>query len=645
MTDEHRHAALEQPMPATTSVAAVTGGGYNVRSAPAPPAMLRGSRPCHDAFATRRSQTAGSPTRCESSSIIGCHGLCEHGPDRRAQRRHAVRPPRAQGRRRASSRPASLKAASRYEKRPLQGPGRPASASATNGHPLLRRADAHRARATGVIDPETRSTTTSRAAATRPRRTALADEDARGDHRRGHRLGPARPRRRRLPDRRQVEVRATQSKGDEQVRHLQRRRGRPRRVHGPLRPRGRPARRARGHDHRAPTPSAPREGYVYVRAEYPLGRRAPRQGASRRPRERGLLGDDILGTRLRLRPAAQEGAGAFVCGEETALIASHRGRARHAAPAAAVPGGQRPLRQADDHQQRRDAAPTCPGSSTQRRRRVRRARHRDLAAAPRSSRSPARSPTAASSRCPWAPPCATSSSTSAAACKRRQGVQGRADRRPLRRLPAGRPARHAGRLREPRGDRRHRGLRRHGRGRRRRPAWSTSPLLPATSRRTRAAASACPAALGTKRMLEMLDRIMRRRRPRGRHRAPRGAGRVHQRGHAVRPRRHGAQPGALHAARTSATSTRRTSARSAARPAVQGAHHLLHRRRACTGCTLCAKKCPTPCITGEKKQPHVIDEDICIKCDTCRQVCNFDAVKVQLGHRAGRGRRGASAGS
>jgi NADH:ubiquinone oxidoreductase subunit F (NADH-binding)/(2Fe-2S) ferredoxin len=52
---------------------------------------------------------------------------------------------------------------------------------------------------------------------------------------------------------------------------------------------------------------------------------------------------------------------------------------------------------------------------------------------------------------------------------------------------------------------------------------------------------------------------------------------------------------------------------------------------ACTGCTLCAKKCPTNCIAGDKKQPHVIDVTNCIKCDTCRQVCKFDAVKVRSG--------------
>jgi NADH-quinone oxidoreductase subunit F len=52
---------------------------------------------------------------------------------------------------------------------------------------------------------------------------------------------------------------------------------------------------------------------------------------------------------------------------------------------------------------------------------------------------------------------------------------------------------------------------------------------------------------------------------------------------------------------------------------------------ACTGCMLCAKKCPTSCITGERKQVHVIDVANCIKCDTCRQVCKFDAVKVHSG--------------
>jgi len=49
----------------------------------------------------------------------------------------------------------------------------------------------------------------------------------------------------------------------------------------------------------------------------------------------------------------------------------------------------------------------------------------------------------------------------------------------------------------------------------------------------------------------------------------------------------------------------------------------------CTGCMLCAKKCPQQCITGEKKQAHVIDSEKCIKCGVCKDVCNFDAVRIK----------------
>ncbi len=47
----------------------------------------------------------------------------------------------------------------------------------------------------------------------------------------------------------------------------------------------------------------------------------------------------------------------------------------------------------------------------------------------------------------------------------------------------------------------------------------------------------------------------------------------------------------------------------------------------CTGCTVCVKACPTGCITGEKKQPHTIAIEECIKCGACFEVCKFDAVK------------------
>ena len=67
------------------------------------------------------------------------------------------------------------------------------------------------------------------------------------------------------------------------------------------------------------------EGYIYVRAEYPLAIQKLNQ-AIRQAEEYGFLGENILGSGFSFRVKLSKGAGAFVCGEETALMASIEGR-------------------------------------------------------------------------------------------------------------------------------------------------------------------------------------------------------------------------------------------------------------------------------------------------------------------------------
>lgn len=82
------------------------------------------------------------------------------------------------------------------------------------------------------------------------------------------------------------------------------------------------------------------EGYIYIRAEYPLAVRRL-LAAIRQAEEKGFIGDKILGSGFGFRIRVKQGAGAFVCGEETALIESiqgNRGMPRPRPPFPAVKG-------------------------------------------------------------------------------------------------------------------------------------------------------------------------------------------------------------------------------------------------------------------------------------------------------------------
>ena len=124
-----------------------------------------------------------------------------------------------------------------------------------------------------------------------------------------------------------------------QVHPLQRRRGRPGRVHGPLRPRRRPAQRHRGHGHRRLRHR--RAPGLRLRARrVPAGRRAsrarPRAGARVRPARRGHHGQ-----RLRLRPRDPHGLRRLRLRRGDRADDLDRGPSRRAAPAPAVPGRHR----------------------------------------------------------------------------------------------------------------------------------------------------------------------------------------------------------------------------------------------------------------------------------------------------------------
>ena len=202
---------------------------------------------------------------------------------------------------------------------------------------------------------------------------ALA-HDARPGDRGGQGVGPARARRRRLPDRHEVAVRR-QEVAEPEVHRLQRRRERAGHVQGSPADGAQPApadRRVRDRllRHR-------REGRLHLHPRRVLPRAARARARDRRGvRARGSSAGTSSGSGFDCDVYVHRGAGAYEAGEETALLESLEGKRAQPRNKPPFPGGRRPLQLPDRGQQRRDARQR-PAHRQERRRVVRRARARE----------------------------------------------------------------------------------------------------------------------------------------------------------------------------------------------------------------------------------------------------------------------------
>ena len=367
------------------------------------------------------------------------------------------------------------------------------------------------------------------------------------------------------------------------------------------------------------------EGFIYCRFEYPLA--VQNAGwALEQARAYGLLGQNILGSVLSLDIHINRGAGAFICGESTALMASlegkigeprgqahpHRGKGTLEQPEQPQQCGN--LRQrAADHQQRRGTGMRASGPSAAR--------------APRSSRWSAKSTTPGWSKSPWARLSGKSSTTSAAASLEGKKLQGRPNRRTIRRLHPGslidlpvdfEKLKEAGSMMGSGGM----------------IVMDNETCMVDVARYflnflTQESCGKCiPCRLGVKRMHEIVAGICE------------GKGKAED----------------LTRLEELANSIKESSlcglGKSAPNPVLSTIRyfrreyeaHILEKRcpakvckplityeidpDKCTGCGRCRMKCPESAILGAKKECHVIDEEDCLRCGICLENCKFGAIYV-----------------
>ena len=225
------------------------------------------------------------------------------------------------------------------------------------------------------------------------------EHDARRHRQDGDRVRAARPRRRRLPDRHQVEDRSRYG-GRPQIHRLQRRRGRQRHLRRPHDHGGRSLRADRGHGDRR---------HRHRRDQglrlHPLGisardrRRCARR--SRSPAGPACSASRVLGSPNAFDMEVRVGAGAYVCGEETVAARKPGRQARHGSRQAAAAGASRACSAGRRSSTTSSRWPPCRSSSTRARPSTRISAWAARAARSR-SRSPAMSSMAACSRRPSA---------------------------------------------------------------------------------------------------------------------------------------------------------------------------------------------------------------------------------------------------
>ena len=251
----------------------------------------------------------------------------------------------------------------------------------------------------------------------------------------------------------------------------------------------------------------PIEGYVYVRAEYPLAIERLRL-ALKQARRAGLLGNGIDGTTFNLSIEVRVGAGAYVCGEETALLLSIQGqrgmpRPRPPFPAqAGLWGAPTLINNVETFAAvpailREGASGTPPWAPS-------------AARAPRSSPSPARWSHTGLVEVPMGTPLRTVVEVIGGGVPDGSPIKAVQTGGPVGRLHPRRTPRHAGRLREPAGTRFDDGLRRDG-------GDGSGTSMPEVARHfmrfsvNESCGKCVPCRAGTVQLAQLLDRFVERR--------------------------------------------------------------------------------------------------------------------------------------